>query len=95
MEFLYLVNGSNGNCGVCGQCEAVLVGLRVERTHVLHLLEVHVTEHQLLVAAVDHGGPVATREHVANGSCSELPQNCRLGPENNLECVEVRLLFQQ
>ena len=84
MEFLYLVNGSNGDCGVGGQGETILVSLGVERTHVLHLLEVHVAEHQLLVAAVDDSRPVAAREYVANGPCSELPQNCGLGAKNNL-----------
>ena len=51
----------------------------------LDLLEVDVAEHQLLVAAVDDGGPVAAGEHVTHGSRPELPQNCGLSAENYLK----------
>ena len=85
MEFLYLINCSNGHCCVRGQSQTVFVCLGVERTHVFDLLEVDVAEHQLLVAAVDDGGPVTAGEHVTHGSSPELPQNCGLSAEDYLQ----------
>ena len=51
----------------------------------LDLLEIDVAEHQLLVAAVDDGGPVTAGENVTHGSGPELPQNCGLSTKNYLE----------
>jgi len=68
VELLDLVNGSNGDRGVRGKGQTVFVRLSVEGAHVLHLLQVDVAEDQLLVAAVDDGGPVAACEHVAHGA---------------------------
>lgn len=87
VKFLDLVNCPNSNCRVRGKSEAVFVGFCVERTHVFDLLKVDITEHQLLVAAVDDRWSVAAREHVAHGASPELSEDGGLGAQDHLLLV--------
>ena len=87
VKFLDLVNCPNSNCRVRGKSEAVFVGFCVERTHVFDLLKVDITEHQLLVAAVDDGGSVTAGEHVAHGAGAELAEDDGLRREDHLLLV--------
>ena len=63
----------------CHDCQ-VLIGY-------CYLLQVDVAEDQLLVAAVDDGGPVAAGEHVAHGAGAELAEDGGLSPEDHLLLV--------
>ena len=60
------------------------VALRVERAHVADLLQVDVGEDELVVAAVDDGGPVGAGEDVGRGEGAEGAENGRLRPEGHL-----------
>lgn len=62
----------------------VRVALRVERAHVVHLLEVDVREDQFVVAGVDDGRSVRAGEHIGCGERAEGAQNCRLSAESDL-----------
>ena len=84
VEFLNLVDSPDGDGSVGGESETVFVDLRVEGTHVLHLLQVDVTEHQLLVAAVYDCGAVTASEHVADCASPELPEDCGLSAQSHL-----------
>ena len=48
VEFLYLVNGADGDRRVGGEGQRVGVSFRVQRTHVFHFLQVDVGKNQLL-----------------------------------------------
>ena len=67
-----------------GDPSPVWVSLRVERAHVVDLLEVDVGEHQLVVGGVNDGGPVGAGKHVGGGQWVEGAQHCRLGAQGHL-----------
>ena len=58
-----------------------------------YLLQVDVAEHQLLVAAVDDGGPVAAGEHVTHGAVVELAEDSGLVAEDNLIMLNKLVKF--
>ena len=53
----------------------------------LHLLQVHVREDQLLVGAVDDRGSVGAGEHVRDGAGPELAEHGGLGAQGHLLLV--------
>lgn len=70
-----------------GAGSPVGIPIRVEGTHVVHLLQVDVGENQLVVTAVDDSGAVRAGEHVGGGQGAESPQDSGLGPQGHLLAV--------
>merc|ERR1719318_572125 len=53
----------------------------------LHLLQVNITEDELLIAAVDDCGSVTAGKDIADRSCPELSEDCRLSTKSHLLLV--------
>lgn len=67
-----------------GAGSPVGIPIRVEGTHVVHLLQVDIGEDQLVVTAVDDGGAVRAGKHIGGGQRAESPQDGGLGPKGHL-----------
>ena len=65
----------------------VWIALRVERAHVVDLLQVDVGEDQLVVGGVDDGGAVGAGEDVSGGHGAEGAQHCGLRAQRHLLLV--------
>ena len=65
----------------------VRVALRVERAHVVDLLQVDVGEDQLVVGGVDDGGAVGAGEDVGGGHGTEGAQHRGLRAQRHLLLV--------
>ena len=65
----------------------VWIALRVERAHVVDLLQVDVGEDQLVVGGVDDGGAVGAGEDVGGGHGAEGAQHCGLRAQRHLLLV--------
>lgn len=78
------------------------VALRVERTHVVDLLEVDVGKDQLVVGGIDDGGSIGAGKDVGGREGSEGPQHGGLSAEGDFltltedtweKGIKLRLIF--
>ena len=68
-----------GNCGI-----PVRVTLRIERTHIIDLLQINVGENEFMIAGIDDRRTIGTREDVGRGQRPESMEDSRLGAERHL-----------